>query len=92
MTIERTRPVGRHSGGLIVFCCDSPECHEYIDTHTDEFSEALVSLRAERWTATATTDKRSVKSWEHFCQQCSDEIARVKEDALDTLLKGVPKK
>lgn len=91
MTIERTRPVGRHSGGLIVFRCDTLGCYEEIDTHTEDFGEALVSLRAERWTAVPTTDKHHVKTWEHFCQQCSDEIARVKEDSIDTLMKGKPR-
>lgn len=85
MTIERSR---FGSGGLIAFHCDTLGCDEHIETHTSEFSEALVSLRAERWTTVPTTDKRHVTTWEHFCQQCSDEIARVKEDSIETLMKG----
>lgn len=90
MTIERTRPVGRHSGGLIVFRCDTLGCYEEIDTHTEDFGEALVSLRAERWTTDRHVDSSARSGWtyQHFCQQCSDEIARVKEDSIETLMKG----
>lgn len=89
MTLERVK-----RSGLIIFCCDSPGCHEFVQTHTDEFSEALTMLRAERWTTDRRVDRSARSGWSygHFCQQCSDEIARVKEDAMDSLLKGVPKK
>jgi hypothetical protein len=89
MTLERSH---RGGGGYIIFRCDSQGCYDSVNTHTDDFGEALTMLRVERWTTTPVTDKNHVLTWEHFCQQCSDEISRIKEDAMDTLLKGVPKK
>lgn len=87
MTLERNR----HKE--ISFACDTPGCYEGISTLTDDFQEALVMLRLTRWTTEMKVDTRSKtgKSYEHFCQQCSDEISRIKEDAMDSLLAGVPK-
>lgn len=84
----------RRVGREITFQCDTVGCYDGIYTHTDDFNEALTMLRAERWTTEMKVDasSRTGKSYEHFCQQCSDEISRIKEDAMDTLLKGVPKK
>jgi len=78
----------------IIFRCDSDDCGDSIETGTVNFDEALSILYSNRWTSDKHVSFRARGGFDfqHFCQQCSDEIARIKEDAVDNLLKGVPKK
>jgi hypothetical protein len=46
----------------ITFTCDDAHCHEFIDTGTDDFAEAIEEAKGEGWKI------RNVNGvWMHFC-------------------------
>lgn len=57
MTVSQERPAG-----LIVFTCD--DCDDTLETYTDDFREATVLRRAERWEAICG------EAWHHYCPGC----------------------
>jgi hypothetical protein len=49
--------------GKIVFECDA--CDEILDTDTDDFPEALRTLRGDDWKSEKVGD-----DWTHLCPRC----------------------
>lgn len=61
--IEREK--GTHN---VIFYCDG--CIEYFESETEDFSEAIEKLKAEKWMI--TKDEQD-DIWEHFCPECAAE-------------------
>lgn len=61
MTIERD-----HYNGPIAFRCDAPKCHEFEETHCQEFGGAHAKAKAHGWTTRKVGDE-----WQHLCPGCS---------------------
>lgn len=58
--------------GEIVFHCDGKKCHEYLETGTRDFKEALATLKEEGWIATLEETE-----WEHYCPECIGPLYKV---------------
>lgn len=48
---------------LVVWECD--DCGTELETDTEDFDEALVTLKDEGWRTTKEDDE-----WQHWCQDC----------------------
>ena len=53
--------------GRVVLCCDSPGCHETLETDQRDFDLAIEVMRSERW---RSERDRSSGEWCHFCPDC----------------------
>lgn len=60
MTLERIK-------GEIVFECDGKKCHEFLETNTDDFGEALGELETAGWLT-----RRYANAWVHVCPDCQE--------------------
>lgn len=50
----------------ISFQCD--ECEDVLETNTDDFGDARLELKSERWVA--VKDEEHEDGWAHYCAQC----------------------
>lgn len=60
MTIERI-------SGRLSFTCDGPSCHEYLESGTRDFFDALKHIREHGWVARKPKEENV---WKHFCPEC----------------------
>lgn len=60
MSIERER-----YGAPIVFRCDGKHCHEFEETHCEEFSGALAKVKSHGWAVLKFGGE-----WLHLCPDC----------------------
>ena len=60
MTIERER-----YDGPITFLCDGDRCHEFDETHCENFAGALAKAKAHGWVVRKVGDE-----WQHLCPDC----------------------
>lgn len=51
--------------GLLIFFCD--ECPETIETDTDDFRDALDTIKTDGWRVTKDADDE----WIHLCPECA---------------------
>jgi hypothetical protein len=51
--------------GLIIFFCDG--CPEYIETDTEDFHDALDTIKRNEWRVT----KDAEDEWIHLCSVCA---------------------
>jgi hypothetical protein len=57
--------IERDDSGYIVLRCDGPKCHEFEETHCQNFSAAMAKAKSHGWINRKVGDE-----WENVCRDC----------------------